>query len=203
MAQPLLFQRVHNASCPPRRQSSGQPRKAMEPIYPGEKKKRRAEDCRRIEEEMSTIALAERGGIEIQARLGRNRKTANKRVLLGTDAAEMDQRFVEYALQLCARLGAGLEIVHLVKAASTLETDKSEGGGLQRRMEKKNITYQAIVPAGSFEEEVEKYARGRRDILCVVLASVPKKERGERWLDSGRKENKLLKNFSCPVVLFE
>ena len=146
--------------------------------------------------------MAERDGVEIQARLGRNRKTANKRVLLGTDAAEMDQRFVEYALQLCARLGAGLEIVHLVKAASMLERDKSEGGGLQRSMEKKNITYQAIVPVGSFEEDVEKYARGRRDILCVVLAARPKKER-VKDSSTGRKENKLLKNFSCPVVLFE
>lgn len=161
-----------------------------------------AEIRKRIEEAMSAVAFAEEGEFEIARQIVKNRKTANKRVLLGTDTPEMDQKFVQYALQLCTRLGAGLEIIHVVDLNIGADRQNRELSQLQRSLENKNIVYQAVAGNGSFEEEVEKYTKGRRDILCVVLESA-KKELRERRGVSGRKENKFFKNLSCPVVLFE
>lgn len=152
---------------------------------------------------MSAVAFAEAGEFETARRqMVKNRKTAHKRVLLGTDAAEIDRQFVQYALQLCARLEAGLEIVHLIKSGSASGKEILALDQLQRSLEEKNIVYQAVVEGGSLEEEVEKYTRARRDILCVVLESAEKEPRERRGV-AGRKENKFLKNLSCPVVLFE
>jgi K+-sensing histidine kinase KdpD len=157
---------------------------------------------KRIEEAMTAVAFAEEGEFETARQMLKNKKTANKRVLLGTDAEEIDRQFIKYALQLCNRLGAGLEIVHLVE-----EKDPNSGPPnrelqqLKKSLEEKNIVYQAVA-GGSLEEEVERYSKGRRDILCVVLESStvqPQEKHGA----AGKRENKFLKNLSCPVVLFE
>lgn len=162
-------------------------------------KKNHWEEIRRgIEQAMSTIAVIGAGELETGRQRGKNRKTAHKRVLLGSEALVMDRRFVQYALQLCARLGAGLEIVHMLEAAPSSEKDNSGLDRLRRSLGEKNIVYQPIVRSGCFEEEVEKYTRERRDILCVVLESA-QKENGA----TGRKQYKFLKQISCPVVLFE
>lgn len=151
---------------------------------------------------MSAVAFAEEGEFETARQMIKNKKTANKRVLLGTDTIEINRKFVQYALQLCTRLGAGLEIVHVVKEDSASDRENRELSQLQRSLEDKNIVYQAIAGGDSLEEEVEKFTKGRRDILCVVLESVKKEPRERRGV-TGRKENKFLKNLSCPVVLFE
>lgn len=162
-----------------------------------------AEIRKRIEEAMSAVAFAEEGEFETARQMVKNRKTAHKKVLLGTEAAELDLQFLQYALQLCARLEAGLEIVHMVKLdASSEEKEKMGLQQLQGSLEEKNIVYQAVIGSGTLEAEVEKYARGRGDILCVVLESARNELRERRSL-ADKKENKFLKNLSCPVVLFE
>lgn len=161
-----------------------------------------AEIRKRIEEAMSAVAFAEEGEFETARQMVKNRKTAHKRVLLGTEAAELDRQFLQYALQLCARLEAGLEIVHVVKLDASSEKEKMGLQQLQGSLEEKNIVYQAVIGNGTLEAEVEKYARGRGDILCVVLESARNELRERRSL-ADKKENKFLKNLSCPVVLFE
>ena len=175
--------------------------KAMEPINPREKK-HSAEECERIAEEQSANAFAEVGGAEIGEWRERNRKTAHKRVLLVTDDEEMDRGIFQYAMQLCARLGAGLEIVHLVESDLAAARENSWFDELRSSLEKKKIVYRAMVPRGSIEQQVARYARGRRDILCVVLAPVKKMDKA-RSKATGKSGYKFLKNFSCPVVLFE
>jgi len=174
----------------------------MDQICPREKAMGWAEIRKRIEEAMSEVAFAATSDFETARQMVQNRKTANKRVLLGTDAAEMNRQFVQYALQLCARLGAGLEIVHLVESDTASHKEKKGFDRLRRSLEEKNIVYQVIACGGNFEEEVEKYTRGRRDILCVVIELAEKEAREPRGM-AGRKENKILKTLSCPVVLFE
>jgi len=159
---------------------------------------------KRIEEAMTAVAFAEEGEFETARQMLKNKKTANKRVLLGTDAEEIDRQFIKYALQLCSRLGAGLEIIHLVE-----EKDPHSGPPnrelqqLKKSLEEKNIIYQAVAGGGSLEEEVERYSKGRRDILCVVLESSTVEQPREKTGAAGKRENRFLKNLSCPVVLFE
>lgn len=151
---------------------------------------------------MSAVAFAEAGEFETARQMVRHQKTANKKVLLGTDVNEIDRQFLQYALQLCARLEAGLEIVHMVELEASSQKEEKNLRQMQQRLEEKNIVYQAVVPGSSLEEEVERYARGRGDILCVVLESA-RKEPGEARGCAGKKEHKFLKNLACPVVLFE
>ena len=157
---------------------------------------------KRIEEAMTAVTFAEEGEFETARQMLKNRKTAHKRVLLGTDAEDIDRQFIQYALQLCNRLGGGLEIVHLVDQGAEAAGKNNELRKLKESLEKKNIVYQAISGGGSLEEEVERYSRGRRDILCVVLESSKIGER-EKAGAAGKRENRFLKNLSCPVVLFE
>lgn len=166
------------------------------------KEMRWSEVKKRIEEAMTAVTFAEQGEFESARQMLKNRKTANKRVLLGTDAEDIDRQFIQYALQLCKRLGGGLEIVHLVHQDSEVVGKSNELRKLKESLEKKNIIYQAIPGGTSLEEAVEEYSRGRRDILCVVLESFKIVEK-EKTGSAAKRENRFLKNLSCPVVLFE
>ncbi|MEW6594441.1 MAG: universal stress protein [Thermodesulfobacteriota bacterium] len=147
-----------------------------------------------FEDSMTAAAFAEAGEPETAREYLASAKTARKKVLLGTNAAEIPPKVFSHAVEVCKRLGARLEILHVLPDATT---DHGRPARLKERFRTFGIPYEYVVGARRLEEEIIRYAEGRRDIMLVVLGpSGPAGRRGKRQPDSH-----LLSRFQCPVVL--
>lgn len=72
---------------------------------------------------MSAVTFAEHGEVETARHFLPN-KNSNKRVLLGVEEPELNPKLLEYALNLCRRVGAKLEILHFLQAKDRLASPR-------------------------------------------------------------------------------
>ncbi len=156
---------------------------------------------KKFEEAMAASAFAEEGEFDMARQLLKSSKNANKKVLLGMDEAEVDLNLVRYTINLCQRIGAKLEILHVLRPEDDV-TQKPEAGSLkgeellapfQEDMEKRGIDYQLVIANDSLAEELVSYVGQRRDILCVVLDAA---KAGKQRIE------KELQKLKCPVVVY-
>jgi len=155
-----------------------------------------------FEDTMTAAAFAEAGEPEAAREYLASAKTARKKVLLGTNAMEISPKVLSHAVEVCKRLGARLEILHVLpdQIAANGEDPTGHAAKLARfkeRFQTFGIPYEYVVGARKLEEEIIRYAQGRRDIMLIVLGiSTPAGRRGKKQPDSH-----LLASFQCPVVL--
>lgn len=149
-----------------------------------------------IQETMAAAAFAEAGEHDTAREFLGGSKNAHKKILLGTDKTGLAPKALSYALNICGRLGAGLEVVRIFpfsEKKANSESDKE----LKESLARQGIPYAAIHGKASLGEEIVRYAAERRDILLLILSLA---ERDEHL----RKPDKaLVKRFHCPVVFFE
>jgi hypothetical protein len=165
-----------------------------------------AEIIKQFETTMSSAAFAEAGEFEMARQFMLLGKNARKRVLLGTDAAEIDLKIIRYTLKLCQRVEAGLEIFHLVRKIKEPEKGrwrlkKSGPSALQAMLQKLGIVYQAVVAEESLDSELVKFVAQRRDILCVVLGGAGNADR--RDSPAYKKLSAVFQRLHCPLVIYE
>jgi hypothetical protein len=167
-----------------------------------------ADIVRHLEKSVASAAFAEAGEFETARQMAPRGKNAHKTVLLGTDRPEIDMNMVANALKLCQRIGAGLEVLHVLsgggkKRRPALEARRAERPpqAVPARLQQQGISYQQVTGDAPLEEQIVKHAGGRRDILCVVLgAGDPAAGRGRT---SGRaKKSWLFERLKCPVVMY-
>lgn len=155
-----------------------------------------------FEDSMTAAAFAEAGEPEAAKEYLDAVKAARKRVLLGTNAMEIPPKVFSHAVGVCKRLGARLEILHVLPHPTGEEKPAGHTAKLARlkeRFQTFGIPYEYVVGARKLEEEIIRYAEGRRDIMLIVLGkSGPAGRRGKKQPDSH-----LLARFQCPVVLLE
>lgn len=164
------------------------------------------EIIKQFETTMSSAAFAEAGEFEMARQFMLLGKNARKRVLLGTDAAEIDLKIMRYTLKLCQRVEAGLEIFHLVRELKEPEKGrwrlkKTGASPLQAMLQKLGIVYQAVVAEESLDSELVKYVAHRRDILCVVLGGSAGPDR--RDTQAYKKLTAVFQRLQCPLVIYE
>lgn len=160
-----------------------------------------------FEDSMTAATFAEAGEHEAAREYLANAKTARKKVLLGTNTMEIPPKVLSHAVGVCKRLGARLEILHVLPAP----TENSEPAGsaakgstaklarLKDRFRTLGIPYEFVLGAKVLEQEIIRYAEGRRDIILIVLGiSGPAGRRGKKQPDPH-----LATRFQCPVVLLE
>lgn len=158
----------------------------------------------KLEQSMTAATFAEAGEFETARQFLKPNKNAYKRVLLGTDRTEINPKALQYALQLCQRIGGNLEIFHVIHAA---EESVAEAGQKNRLVEsvqdslrEKGIVYQLVMGEDCLAAEVLKYTANRRNLLCVVFDAI---EAGNSTCQKAR-ETMLAKfhTLHCPVVVY-
>ena len=155
---------------------------------------------KKIEDIMASVAFAQAGEFETAREFLKENKNTNKRVLLGIEDAEFDPSVIRYAFNLCGRTGAKLEILHVMKNLKPEDVPlsllrKSFGGGVDME-----IDYHVTNGSEVLEQEIARHTAERRDILCVVVASVPTEEKGPK--KKRRKYlSEIIDSIKCPVVV--
>lgn len=149
-----------------------------------------------IQETMAAVAFAEAGEFDTAREFLAGSKNAHKKILLGTDKASLTPKTITYALNVCSRLGAGLEVVRIFRFPET-RANGSAGDALKETLAQQGIPYEAISRKAGLREEIARYAAERRDLLLLILSLAE----GEENLK--KPDKALVKRFHCPVVFLE
>lgn len=163
---------------------------------------------KKFEDAMASAAFAEAGEFDSARQMLGQDKNSNKKVLLGTEGTDVNHKAFRYAFNLCRRVGARLEILHILRPsdaqrAKNLEEQLSDvKQGLRPvfdRLVSEGVAYSLNFGEGSLEEEVVKYADGRRDILFVVIEP-PDGASGKKG-SFERRMNEAIDRLRCPLVV--
>ena len=162
----------------------------------------------KFETAMSAVAFAEEGEFDTARQMLSPGKNAHKKVLLGIDAVEVDTKILRYALNLCKRVGAKLEVLQVLRPEELGETTKSIGlhahqlclSPLQNSLERMGIAYQPLLTNTSLVEELVSYIGKRRDIFCVVLEATQTEEKPSLSVKQRLVEE--FEKLKCPVVTY-
>jgi hypothetical protein len=161
-----------------------------------------------FEDTMTATAFTDAGEHASAFRIYQNGKNARKKVLLGTDNMELDLQVIGYALKLCHRVEAGLEILHVINDEKEEASEPKRAGvsasprQLQSLLGEMGIEYSPVKAQASLQNELIDQVTKRNNIMCVVVGS-PK---GHKEKTSGRNWNALAKAFgklNCPLVVCE
>lgn len=162
---------------------------------------------KKFEQAMASAAFAEAGEFETARQMIQADKTANKKVLLGTEGGEVNPQLFGYALDLCRRLGGSLEILQVLPNSPEtsngqvdIEAAKEIPASFRQQLRKMGILYRSILARDVFAKEVVRYAGNRRDLLCVVLGAP--RERAAVSARALRQQSTIFKRLSCPVVFY-
>lgn len=159
---------------------------------------------RKFEQAMASAAFAEEGEFDTARQLMAAGKNAHKKVLLGTAEPEVDMNMVRYALSLCQRVGARLEILHVLAPGAVADNATKAAGQsqqpFQNTMQKKGVVYQLVFDGSPLLEELVRHVENRRDILCVILGDA--KVENQQVSSVRQKIMAEFQKIKCPVVTY-
>ena len=149
---------------------------------------------------MSAAAFAEAGEFDTARQLAGRNKNAHKKVLVVLEGDDLNMRILNYASDLCTRLGGQLEILHKQGIDQVVITETEVW---QQFIKKGNkVVCATLHPNESLDEKLAEYGKKRRDILCVVLRihlmeKPIKKREGKAWSPDW-----IMQKFNCPVMVY-
>lgn len=164
---------------------------------------------RKLEQTMAAAAFAEAGEHESARQFLNDFKNARKKVLLGTDHLEPDLKIVNYALTLCRRMGAGLEIFHVVPSTFCGKKDGGEVSlagdpafaSFNRKMADLGVVYQPVCSDRGLVREILDHVAAHRQVMCVVVSPAHAAETSQSKRD-GRTIGEWFQELSCPVLFY-
>ena len=144
---------------------------------------------RKFENAMAAVAFAEEGEFETARESLKEERT----ILLALRGGEADRNAFRYALNICKRIGADMEILYVSEiAAGLLKKFRSQ-------LKKEGIGCGIIQKNGSLEQEIRNYTDAKGDILFVVV------EVSEGIDIHNKKADKIMastwENLKCPLVV--
>lgn len=161
-----------------------------------------------LEDVMTSTAFAEAGEPVAAYRIYHQGRNARKKVVLGTDSRELDINTIGYALKLCQRVEAGLEILHVIPNDATPSSRPSTGTyasprQLQTLLGEIGIDYRPVESRVSFQNELIDHVSGRNNILCVVVGSQPRLQEKDGLKKKMTALAKVFGKMNCPLVVYE
>lgn len=155
----------------------------------------------KFQKAMAAAAFAEEGEFETARQLAGKNKNAHKKVLVVLEGDDLSMRILNYALDLCKRLGGQLEILHK-QGPERVEITQTE---VWREFIKKGeeIVCSTLETRESLDDKLVEYGKTRRDILCVVLRidlmenKPSKKVRENAWSPDW-----IMQKLNCPVMVY-
>jgi len=117
---------------------------------------------KKLEGLISAASFAEAGEFDT----AREMLDGSRKVLLVLTGRENDVKSLKYAFSIAERTRAGLEVLAASgkNASKVLEICEEEARKL-------GVSLEVTRKSGCIKEAVIKYARGRRDLVCVVIES--------------------------------
>ncbi|MBI5057376.1 MAG: universal stress protein [Nitrospirae bacterium] len=144
---------------------------------------------KKLEDIMSAAAFAEAGEFETAREIIKGKR----RILLALRGDESDVNAFRYALSMCKRINAGLDILYVSESAATLLNN------FKNTLEKEGVNYVITEKTGCVKKEIIDYTEKRKDIQFVVIESsevlnIDCKQDDGTLSDAWRK-------LKCPLVL--
>jgi hypothetical protein len=155
----------------------------------------------KFQKAMSAAAFAEVGEFDTAREIAGKNKNAHKKVLIVLEGDELGMRILNYASDLCKRLGGQLEILHK-QGPKEVDITKTE---LWQEFTKKGgqVVCNSLGPNESLDDKLTEFGETRRDILCVVLRihlmdKKPSKTKEEKaWSPDW-----IMEKLNCPVMVY-
>jgi len=145
---------------------------------------------RRFEEIMSSAAFAEAGEPDTAIKILHERR----KVLLVLTGEETDMKAARYALNICKRIGVGIEILYITKNNDDIPFLEE----YLKELQTKGIEHQVIRCKETMKEEIIRFIEKEKGIQFVVIDSQ------DLVHDSGSDKPATLKKWErldCPLVL--
>ncbi|MBI5199745.1 MAG: universal stress protein [Nitrospirae bacterium] len=146
---------------------------------------------KKFEDIFAAAAFAEEGEFETAREMVKGRQT----VLLALTGRESDRKSFTYAMNICKRIGAGLEIVYVLNGSEMVSLMDQ----FQDELKKENIPYEIFQVNGSIKEEIINHTEKRSDIRFVVIES------SDNLNIDCKKDNttppKAWEGLKCPLVV--
>ncbi len=155
----------------------------------------------KFQEAMSAAAFAEAGEFETARQLAGKNKNSHKKVLVVLEYEDLSLRILNYAQELCERLGGQLEILHK-QGPDRLAICQSEAWqNFTEKME--GVACTSLAPEESLDETLIEYGKTRRDILCVVLRiDLMDKKPVKKKMEKAWSPDWIMQKLNCPVMVY-
>jgi hypothetical protein len=155
----------------------------------------------KFQKAMAAAAFAEVGEFDTARQLAGKNKNSHKKVLVVLEGDELSMRILNYALDLCKRLGGHLEILHKQGPRKVDITTTEVWREFTKKVEE--VVCSSLGARESLDDKLTEYGKTRRDILCVVLRidlmeKKPIKKTGENaWSPDW-----IMQKLNCPVMVY-
>jgi hypothetical protein len=176
-----------------------------QPFADGAPKKRESL-IERFHKSLAAIAYAEMGEFETATDLLNTGK--QKTVLLVVEGESPDLSAFNYALNLCKRMGAELDILQVINLSlrndyDLLSDKMSEGSrntiALARRLEESRVPFKVTIRLGDVNTKLINYAKRHKDVVLVVFDS-PKLKSSSYAKPWSRLLEEISRQLSIPLV---
>jgi len=155
----------------------------------------------KFQQAMSAAAFAEVGEFETARQIAGKNKNSHKKVLVVLEGDDLNKRILNYALDLCKRLGGQLEILHK-QGPRRVDVTKTE---LWQEFTKKGgqVVCNSLEPSESLDDKLTEYGETRRDILCVVLRiHLIDKKPDKKIEEKAWSPDWIMEKLNCPVMVY-
>lgn len=140
------------------------------------------------------FAYTETGEFKIAGKILKAGDDTKKRVLLGINNIEIKPRLINYAFDMSNRVGGQLEVLQILTPSMIGKTFDCMHDSKVEEMREKGIAYKIITGPGTMEQDLLSYAKGKRNILLVLLGSMKSKKESINYMD-------VMRQLHCPVVV--
>jgi hypothetical protein len=147
---------------------------------------------KKFEDVMTASVFAEAG----ESGTAREILNEGRRILLAINEGHSDKKTLKYALNICKRVVANLDILY-TSSTDEMDPELKEFFG---ELERERIDYNLVRREGCLEKEIKEYTDSHEEILFVIIDSSEGLD-----VDSGSigKLSEVWRNLKCPLVVVE